>query len=206
MGPFFTDEEKGADSEERFFRAAAVRLHHTPPWLIGIMKADVESDLRGIDAFAYVRYPKEWWAERIPIQIKSSWERVDEHKKKHPELAKAKVVYMVMLHDRDDDAVRTILYAELDKLLKKNVRFEKFLVGFLSSRLKARAEQRRQNFYSAEMKDLRYSMGTPPASEPLPLPEEVEERTFWQRVLRWLFPAGSDRDWKPWSWMIPSHW
>ena len=195
--------EKGDRSEERFFAAATARLRDTPPWLIGITPADIELDLRGVDAVAYVLYPRSTWAERIPIQIKSSWGGVGEHRKMHPDLAKADVVYMVIQDDLDDADIRRILYAELDKRRKKKIRFEKFLNRFVTDQLSPRAERRRQNHYASEMKDLRYSGATPVPE--LPLPEEVE-RTFWTRIARWMFPAKDDPDWKPWSWMVPSHW
>ena len=210
MSTTLAEVEKGARSETRFFNAVTVRLPHTPDWLIGIVTADIELDLRGVDAVAYVLYPKSTWAERIPIQIKSTWGWVDDHRKKHPELAKADVVYIVINDDLDDAAIRRILYAELNKRRMKNIRFEKFLGKFLSGQLRPRAEQRRQNHYASEMKDLRFPQGTTPSPvPPLPQPEpepEFEERTFWSRVARWFWPSRDDPDWKPWSWMIPSHW
>jgi hypothetical protein len=200
--------EKGERSETRFFGAAAVRLHSTPQWLIGITRADIELDLRGVDAVAWVLYPKSTRVERIPIQIKSSWGGVAEHKKQHPDLARADVVYMVMEDDLDDNDIRRILYAELNRRRERNVRFERFLGRFLSTQLSGRAERRRQNYYASEMKDLRYAQdGAPSATVHEPAPSEFDaERSFWSRVARWMFPPTDDPEWKPWSWMIPSHW
>lgn len=200
--------EKGARSEERFFDAATVRLHNTPQWLIGITRADIELDLRGIDAMAYVLYPGESRAERIPIQVKSSWGGTNHHRAAHPELAKANIVYIVILDDLNDVAIRRILYAELDKRRSRKIRYERILRKIVGDPLSLRAERRRQNYYAADMRDLRYSQETPASSEPPPIPSgsEFEERTIQSRLLRWLSPTRDDSDWKPWSWMIPSHW
>jgi hypothetical protein len=200
--------EKGERSETRFFGAAAVRLHSTPQWLIGIMPADIELDLRGVDAVALVCYLRPTRLERIPIQIKSSWGGVAEHKKIHPDLARADVVYMVMEDHLDDNAIRTILYAQLKRRRKKNVRFEGLLAKLLSSRLSERAEGMRQDYYASAMKDLRdLQDGAPSATVPEPARSELDaEPSFWSRLARWMFPPRDDPQWKPWSWMIPSHW
>ena len=200
--------KKGARTETRFFDAATVRLNNIPGWLIGIMPADIELDLRGIDAIAYVLYPNENWVERIPIEIKSSWGGVAYHKQDHPDLARADVVYIVIDDSLEDEDVRRILYAELNKRRTRNIRFEKFLTKFLAGRLRPRAERRRQNHYASEMRDLRFSGGgaLPRTLPPLLSEPELEERTFLERVARWFFPSRDDPDWKPWSWMLPSHW
>ncbi len=185
-----------------------MRLHNTPPWLIGITRADIELDLRGIDAVAYVLYSNEPWAERIPIQIKSSWGGATHHKTAHPELAKAGIVYIVMFDDMDEYDIRRVLYSELSKRRARNIRFEKFLAKFVSSRLLPRAEKRRQNHYASEMKDLRFSQEASAVSGSPPLSPEMETGAEMSRsrLLRWLFPSRNDPDWKPWSWMIPSYW
>jgi len=119
-------ELRGALSEQRFLTACNIRTLDTPRWFVGVEEADLEMDIRGIDALAEV-YP---WngiiPVKIPVQIKSS---AAGKRKFRNTMSKDKVKHIAVVVVRDnrtDHQLRRQLYTELAPLRKLNLDFDGF--------------------------------------------------------------------------------
>ena len=187
--------ERGRHSQRRFFEAVGfMRSRFTPSWFIGIIPADFEYDLRGVDAIAYITYPGDTWASRIPIQIKSSWTGYWAYKEKHAKYGGENVVIAVMRDEISNDAIRATLYDDLNKIREENVRFDEYFQNLFAHPISTGAERIRQRLiraktcqYSARMHRLLRASTQPvltkpctPVPLPLPIaPPQPRKRWWW---------------------------
>lgn len=189
--------ERGKNSQRRFFKVAGfMRNRFTPSWFIGVIPADFEYDLRGVDAIAYITYPGETWASRIPIQIKSSWTGYYSYKEKHAKHGAEDVIVAVIRDDSTDEDIRTMLYEELKRIREQNIRFDQYFRELLAYPISRGAECVRQRLiraktrqYSARMHRLHLRLqreAAPRAKREAPLlnppPQRVQEKKRWWQL------------------------
>lgn len=175
-------EARGTLSQRRFLEAASTIHSYTPSWFVGILEADFEHDLRGVDAIAYITYPSEHWIERIPIQIKSSWTGYHSYKEEHVEHGAKDVIVIVVQDDRLDEELRRILYGELRKIREQNIRFTDFFARLLAGRVSKGAEKARQRFVRAKMRHFAHH-----APQRRRVAHAAEKQSWWKRVWQRLF-------------------
>ncbi|HET8580868.1 MAG TPA: hypothetical protein VFL98_00145 [Candidatus Paceibacterota bacterium] len=117
----------GARTEARFFKVCSERAGYTPGWFCKIKRADIAWDLRGVDAFAYIRCPHRAKRVKVPIQIKSSDAGRNDFLRTRP-VHDIENILVFVVRDRDDDGhVRRTFYNELWKLREKGIDFDDFL-------------------------------------------------------------------------------
>jgi hypothetical protein len=153
------------------------------------------------------------------------------HLERHAARDAEKVIFISMQKNRSAVDIRRIVYAELAKIRRQNIRYNDYFANLLSTRLSPTAERARIRILRSRMHDARYARPRPPMIEgpSLPLPRqqsagstdiniraahkpvrvEIMRRKkirvgFWRTLRRWAFPKRST--WKPWSWIVPSHW
>ena len=186
---------KGEQSEHRFLSAVQIRHPETPHWLVCIEKADIDLDLRGVDAIAHVLYRGEEWAERIPIQVKSSWGGKRHHIAKHAEHGAQRVLYMIIHDHLNERDIQKILYAELGKIRAQGMKYNNFFAALLADRLSPGAERVRIRVLRSRMRIEHAPREHSPIAHTVA--EEAPVKAKRNRFLRWLFPSRNDATWKP---------
>jgi hypothetical protein len=104
----------GRPPEERFFAATCMHSRNTPPWLIRIERTTPHMDVKGVDAFALVRYPLRPRLVRIPIQIKGSEEGLFHYFEEHRWAKEARVIGIAITQTDNDEYIRQKLYRDLN--------------------------------------------------------------------------------------------
>lgn len=174
---------RGARSQERFFKALSEETDRTPGWFHGIVPADFELDVRGIDAIAYITYPGDTRMSRVPIQIKSSWTGYHAFFEKHSRHGMKNVIVIVVKDSRTDHDLRMIIYGQLRRVRRENIRYEDFFANLMRQRLTRHAERFRKRLVRARAQPPRPYVVV---QNPIPpkAPEPIQESTwrrFWKR-------------------------
>ena len=110
--PFTSDEVKGLENEERFFKIVeeALANKQMPSWLVQIEPATIQQDLKGVDAIATVRRRADRKEVSVPVQIKSSVAYLGQYYVKYPEYWKLRVPGIVVNEwQKDKDVLRELL-------------------------------------------------------------------------------------------------
>ena len=125
-------------NENRFLAIANERHPERPHWLIKAVRAGPQWDVRGIDAFAYVRPEHTPKAIKVPIQVmnksggKSSSREA--YYGRYPLLLGA-CLFIRVHRERSDEGIRATVYGELAKIRDSRADFSALLREYIRTPL-----------------------------------------------------------------------
>lgn len=99
-------------AEERFFRIMRENNKY-PDWFCGIVRSSAMFDVKGIDAFAYVRQQRTQNRVKVPIQLKTSRVGIQLFFKQWPEYWQQRVIALNVSPLRSEEEICRALFSEL---------------------------------------------------------------------------------------------